>query len=339
MSGCRVAGVPRFLPGRADPQRKRRQAGGAGGIDAGLCCLDLCFSGLEVRAAFARFDNQCVDIAFEGGIGRCGRQVGEREWLAGIQPHHVGQRTERVLERAFGLDAVEYRLRPGGLRLQSVGRCAGTDAIAGFGRRQTLLAGPFRFQRRGDGGARRLGVVVGLERSEEDALHGGIERRRGCAEQLAGVLQIGRARAEVVKQPRQRQRGAVHCARSRFVADVAGCELAVEIRQVGAPCRADERCLRARIGPGLVRFRVAAERQVDDFHDPIDGPGNRQWAGDCDAVFRRLESRWRRKQRSGIERVEGGSTRRLGQRQQADRRGKAMDKSAHGSVSANFPLV
>ena len=153
--------------------------------------------------------------------------------------------------------------------LQAVGRCAGADLVAHFGRDEALAAGAFRFLGGGDGGTRGLRCVIGTQRVEKHGLHGGVERVRGGAQQLARVFEIGRACAKVVEQPGERERGAVLRARISAARATASADASVEIRQEIRLRYADLCSLDARVGPGFACSRVGAKRAVDDFEHAV----------------------------------------------------------------------
>ena len=113
-----------------------------------------------------------------------------------------------------------------------------------------------------DRGARRLGVVVALKRSEEHALHRCVEAVAGCSEQLAGVFEVGRAGAEIVEQPGQGERGVFLAHRATTIAvdlNAVADRFAVEVGQVVAESAADLCRLYPRRSPGLAGLGVAAE--------------------------------------------------------------------------------
>jgi hypothetical protein len=101
-------------------------------------------------------------------------------WLAS-SPMTLASRPSALRSTPSASDAVERRLRPGGLCLQAVGWRAAADAVADFGGGQAFATGFFRLQRGGDRSPRRLGVVIGLQGAEKNTLHGRIERCRNAA--------------------------------------------------------------------------------------------------------------------------------------------------------------
>ncbi|MEI2623014.1 MAG: hypothetical protein V9G23_03195 [Giesbergeria sp.] len=137
-------GAAEVCPLRAGAQRECRQAGGAGVIDAGFGGPEFGFGGPEFGAACACFIDQRGDVAREARRrgSAAGMSSSSSRWLAS-SPMTLARRPKAFLQHAFGADAGERRLRPGGLRLQAVGGGAGADAVADFGGAEAFAAGVF----------------------------------------------------------------------------------------------------------------------------------------------------------------------------------------------------